>query len=78
VTPGLCTSRAPSYATRGALRSRRAERNGPWATRDISLSRVATCSCLYERRCRRPVACIDDIGVDEVVDAVRQRLSVHV
>jgi ADP-heptose:LPS heptosyltransferase len=53
------------------------ERNGPWASRDVTLSRVADCSCLYERRCRRAVPCIDDIGVDEVVQAVRQRLSVH-
>ena len=53
------------------------ERNGPWAPRDVSLSRVSTCSCLYERRCRRAVPCIDDIASDEVVQAVRRRLSVH-
>ena len=52
-------------------------RNGPWAPRDVTLSRVATCSCVYERRCRRPAPCIDDITVNEVVAAVRQRLSVH-
>ena len=53
------------------------ERNGPWAARDVTLSRVASCSCRYERRCRRAVPCIDDIAPDEVVQAVRQRLSVH-
>lgn len=53
------------------------ERNGPWAPRDVTLSRVATCSCQYERRCRKPVPCIDDIASDEVVLAVRRRLSVH-
>ena len=53
------------------------ERNGPWAPRDVTLSRVAACSCLYERRCRKAVPCIDDIGVDEVMAAVRQRLEVH-
>jgi lipopolysaccharide heptosyltransferase I len=53
------------------------ERNGPWAPHDVTVSRVANCSCLYDRRCRRVVPCIDDIGVDEVVRAVRQRLSMH-
>jgi heptosyltransferase-1 len=52
------------------------ERNGPWSPHDVVLSRVTTCSCLYERRCRRNTACIDDITVDEVVQAVRQRLSI--
>lgn len=51
------------------------ERNGPWSPRDVVVSRVAQCSCLYERRCRKETPCIDDIGVDEVVDAVRQRVA---
>ncbi len=53
------------------------ERNGPWAPRDITLSRAATCSCHYERRCRKAAPCIDDIAVDDVVQAVRHRLSAH-
>jgi len=65
------------------------ERNGPWSAHDVVLSRVTSCSCLYERQCRRAAApphrrttasdspCIDDITVDEVAQAVRQRLSVH-
>jgi lipopolysaccharide heptosyltransferase I len=53
------------------------ERNGPWSSHDVVLSRVTTCSCLYERQCRRPVACINDISVEEVVGAVRQRLAAH-
>ena len=53
------------------------ERNGPWAARDVTLSRVAGCSCIYERRCRRAVPCIDDITTDEVVQAVRERVSAH-
>jgi len=53
------------------------ERNGPWGPRDITLSRVAACSCLYERRCRKTVPCIDDIATDEVVEAVGRRLSAH-
>jgi ADP-heptose:LPS heptosyltransferase len=53
------------------------ERNGPWATHDVTLSRAPTCSCFYERRCKKAAPCIDDIGVDEVVQAVRRRLGVH-
>jgi ADP-heptose:LPS heptosyltransferase len=53
------------------------ERNGPWATNDVTLSRVASCSCFYERRCKKVAPCIDDITVDEVVEAVRRRLGVH-
>jgi heptosyltransferase I len=54
------------------------ERNGPWSPQDIVLSKVATCSCLYQRQCSRGTRCIDDITVDEVAQAVRHRLSVHV
>ena len=65
------------------------ERNGPWSPHDVVISRVATCSCLYERSCRRTIAlphhrttasetpCINDIRVDEVLQAVRQRLTAH-
>ena len=53
------------------------ERNGPWAGRDVTLSRFTTCTCPYERRCRKAVPCINDIAPEEVVQAVRQRVSVH-
>jgi lipopolysaccharide heptosyltransferase I len=53
----------------------RPDRNGPWALYDIALSRVDQCSCVYERQCRRDVACIADIGVDEVLAAVERRLQ---
>ena len=54
-----------------------ASRNGPWRARDRSLSRYASCHCHYERRCRLHAArwCLGSIGVDEVADAVVQRLS---
>ena len=52
-----------------------AERNGPWSAEDISISRMHTCSCIYERRCRRAVPCIDDISVAEVVRAIERRVS---
>ncbi len=50
------------------------ERNGPWANSDITLSQIASCSCVYERRCKRPTPCIDNIQVDAVVEAIRRRL----
>jgi lipopolysaccharide heptosyltransferase I len=53
------------------------ERNGPWSAADITISRVQTCDCLYERRCRRAVRCIDDIAVDDVIDAVGRRIGIH-
>jgi len=53
------------------------ERNGPWSPRDVVLSRNVQCTCFYERRCRKATPCIDDIGVDDVRDAVRQRLAAH-
>ena len=55
----------------------RPDRNGPWAPRDVTMSRVAGCSCLYERRCHMAARCIDDIMPDEVLQAVGRRLSVH-
>jgi len=53
------------------------ERNGPWSPRDVVVSRVAQCSCFYERRCRKAAPCIDSIGVDEVCDGVRRLLTPH-
>jgi lipopolysaccharide heptosyltransferase I len=53
----------------------RSERNGPWAAGDISISRYEQCVCHYERRCRRPRPCIDDISVNEVVAAVERRIA---
>ncbi len=53
----------------------RAERNGPWSPADISISRFSQCVCHYERRCRRPQPCIDDISVDEVMAAVERRVA---
>ncbi len=55
----------------------RAERNGPWGLYDVALSRVDRCACVYERRCRRDMPCINDIGVDEVFEAVVRRLGSH-
>jgi heptosyltransferase I len=51
-------------------------RNGPWAGEDTSVSRFHACECHHKRRCRRPTACIDTIGLDEIVAAVDRRLSI--
>jgi lipopolysaccharide heptosyltransferase I len=53
----------------------RAERNGPWSPADISISRHDQCVCHYERRCRRGRPCIDDITVNEVMDAIGRRIG---
>jgi heptosyltransferase-1 len=53
----------------------RPERNGPWGLADVAISRVHQCSCLYERTCRKPERCIDDISVAEVMSAVQRRVS---
>ena len=53
------------------------ERNGPWSAADVTLSRNGECVCHYERRCRRARACIEDIGVDEVLAAVERRVGAH-
>jgi lipopolysaccharide heptosyltransferase I len=52
-----------------------ADRNGPWADDDITVSRTATCACRELRRCRRASCCLDEIQVDEVLDAVSRRLA---
>jgi len=52
-----------------------AERNGPWAADDVTLSRADTCACHYERRCRRTSPCIDDITLDEVLSAAEARIG---
>jgi lipopolysaccharide heptosyltransferase I len=53
------------------------QRNGPWASDDVTISRFGECVCLYERRCRRASRCIDDIDVEEVATAIRRRIGAH-
>ena len=52
-----------------------AERNGPWSSSDITISRAARCACHYERTCRLREPCISDIALDEVVRAVEHRVA---
>jgi heptosyltransferase I len=50
-------------------------RNGPWAADDVTVSRVARCHCLHQRRCHADRWCLDDVTVDEVAAAVDRRLG---
>jgi lipopolysaccharide heptosyltransferase I len=50
-------------------------RNGPWMPDDLTVSRFEACDCHYERRCRRASRCIDDIKVEDVQQAVDERLA---
>jgi lipopolysaccharide heptosyltransferase I len=53
------------------------ERNGPWSPRDVVISRVSECACLYERGCRKSTPCINAIAVEQVLDGVRRCLAAH-
>lgn len=53
----------------------RPDRNGPWGLYDVAISRVEQCACVYERQCRKPERCIDDISIEEVMAAVHRRMS---
>lgn len=50
-------------------------RNGPWSADDRSLSRFERCICHHERRCRRDRACILDISIEEVMNAIDRRVA---
>lgn len=53
----------------------RPERNGPWLAADVAVSRAGECVCFHKRRCLKGQACIDRIGVDEVLEACTRRLA---
>ena len=55
----------------------RPDRNGPWGLYDVAISRVQQCSCVYERQCKKPERCIDDISIAEVMSAVHTRMGVR-
>jgi heptosyltransferase-1 len=51
-------------------------RNGPWHPRDVTVSRAEICRCHHKRRClRRDHTCLDEVGVEEVFQAVARRVS---
>ena len=53
----------------------RPERNGPWDPDDEVISRAAQCQCHHKRQCLIGVPCINDISLDEVIQAVDRRLA---
>jgi lipopolysaccharide heptosyltransferase I len=53
----------------------RPSRNGPWSRDDVTVSRDAVCQCHHLRRCRLQTMCLEDIQVDEVMQAVERRLA---
>lgn len=52
-----------------------ARRNGPWAPRDVAVSRFSDCRCRWRRRCRAARRCLDDVTVGEVTAALARRLD---
>ena len=66
-----CAAGAPVVGIYGPTDPRR---NGPWHPDDVGASRFEVCECHHRRSCRAARWCLLDIGVDEVVSAVRARL----
>lgn len=50
------------------------ERNGPWLPDDVVISKADVCQCHHKRRCLVGRPCVDGITLDDVVNAVEQRL----
>jgi heptosyltransferase-1 len=53
----------------------RPSRNGPFAPDDVTVTRDTTCQCHHLRQCTRDRMCLEEIEVDEVLGAVKRRLS---
>lgn len=53
----------------------RPSRNGPWAPRDVTVSRAEVCQCHHLRRCARERMCLLEIEVEDVLGAVGRRLA---
>ena len=53
----------------------RPSRNGPLTSKDVAVSRDATCQCHHLRHCVRDRMCLLDITVDEVVTAAETVIS---
>jgi heptosyltransferase-1 len=51
------------------------ERNGPWDSNDVVISRANVCVCHHKRQCLRGAPCINEITLDEVVQAAERRLK---
>ncbi len=51
------------------------DRNGPWASDDVVVSRYDRCGCHYDRRCHHEPWCLADVTVAELCAAIQQRLG---
>jgi lipopolysaccharide heptosyltransferase I len=51
------------------------ERNGPWDSSDVWVSRYESCRCHYQRQCREQRWCLLDLSPKDVIDLVGQRLG---
>jgi heptosyltransferase-1 len=51
------------------------DRHGPWASRDVTVSRFDVCECHYVRRCHAKRWCLLDLLPREVMDRVDERLA---
>jgi hypothetical protein len=47
------------------------------SSRDVTVSRDASCRCHHLRRCTQPRMCLLDLPVQEVVGAVERRLALE-
>lgn len=50
-------------------------RNGPWADKDVTVSRYDACGCHHKRRCTARAWCLAGITVDDVTAAITRRLE---
>jgi ADP-heptose:LPS heptosyltransferase len=50
------------------------DRNGPWSSRDIAVSRFDSCGCHYDRSCHRSPWCLASVAVAEVTAAIQHRI----
>jgi heptosyltransferase-1 len=51
------------------------DRNGPWASQDLTISRFGNCECHYQRQCHAKRWCLLDVSPREVLELVDERLA---
>jgi heptosyltransferase I len=50
-------------------------RNGPWASRDLTVTHFDQCQCHYQRQCHAKRWCLLEVSPREVIELVGQRLE---
>jgi heptosyltransferase-1 len=51
------------------------DRNGPWASQDLTVSLFGNCECHYQRQCHAKRWCLLDVSPREVLELVDERLA---